>query len=131
MKLDATGTPIVWNKLLGGSNFDEAYSIQQTQDGGYIVAGYSSTAANGDVSGVNHGGNDYWIVKLDGAGNIVWNKLLGGSGSDIAYSIQQTADGGYIVAGSSASSSNGDVTASNHGFTDFWIIRLDANGNIL
>ena len=131
VKLDGSGN-IVWNKLLGGSLSEFAYSIQQTTDGGYIVAGYSNTLANGDVSGVNHGGNDYWIVKLDGSGNIEWNKLLGGSGNDIAYSVQQTADGGYIVAGTSTSSANADVTSSNHGAgTDFWIIRLDANGNIL
>ena len=131
VKLDGSGN-IVWNKLLGGSLSEYAYSIQQTTDGGYIVAGYSNTLANGDVSGVNHGGNDYWIVKLGGSGNIEWNKLLGGSGNDIAYSVQQTADGGYIVLGTSTSSANADVTSSNHGAgTDFWIIRLDANGNFL
>ncbi|MDZ4794146.1 MAG: hypothetical protein SGI83_07695 [Bacteroidota bacterium] len=130
VKLDGSGN-IIWNKLLGGSGNDITKSIVQTTDGGYIVAGYSASPANGDVSGVNHGGYDYWIVKLDGSGNIVWNKLLGGSGNDIAYSVQQTADGGYIVAGTSYSSSNGDVTPTNHGSGDFWIIKLDANGNIL
>jgi hypothetical protein len=62
---------------------------------------------------------------------MVWNKLLGGSADDIAYNILQTAGGGYIVVGTSTSSSNGDVTLVNHGFTDYWIIRLDANGNFL
>ena len=130
MKLRVTST-IVGNRLVGGNNGEEPYSVQQTTDGGYIVAGYSNSSANGDVTGANHGTPDFWIVKLDGSGNIVWNKLLGGSGNDIAYSVQQTADGGYIVAGTSTSSSNGDVTSSNHGIGDFWIIRLDANGNFL
>ena len=130
VKLDGSGN-IVWNKLLGGSGSETAYDIQQTTDGGYIVAGSSNTPANGDVSGVNHGGNDYWIVKLDGSGNIVWNKLLGGNGIEAAYRIVQTTGGSYLVAGSSTSSFNGDVTPTNHGQADFWIIRLDANGNIL
>jgi hypothetical protein len=129
IKLDAGGN-ITWNKLLGGNDDDQAYSIQQTTDGGYIVAGKSKSSANGDVTGINHGGEDYWIVKLDAGGNVTWNKLLGGSSVDIPYSIQQTTDGGYIVAGYSFSSANGDVTGANHGVTDSWIVKLDAGGNI-
>jgi hypothetical protein len=130
VKLDATGN-IVWNKLLGGNNDEVAYSIQQTTDGGYVVAGTSKSSANGDVTGTNHGLNDYWIVKLDAGGNIAWNKLIGGNNDDIAYSIQNCAGGGYIIAGNSGSSSTGDITGFNHGVTDFWVIRLDASGNII
>lgn len=118
------------DRLLGGNGDDIATDIQLTSDGGLIIAGYSYSSANGDVTGVNHGSSDYWIVKLDASGNIVWNKLLGGSGYDEAYSIQQTADGGYIVAGSSTSSANGDVTSVSHGAQDYWIVKLDASGNI-
>jgi hypothetical protein len=130
VKLDALGN-ITWNKSLGGTNGDEAYSIQQTTDGGYIVAGYSASSATGNVTGTNHGLGDYWIVKLDALGNIIWNKLLGGSALDVPREIQQTTDGGYIVAGYSASSANGDVTGTNHGLNDCWIVKLDALGNIL
>jgi hypothetical protein len=119
VKLDGSGN-IQWQKSLGGSVFDYAYSIQQTTDGGYIVAGRSSSN-DGDITG-NHGGDDYWVVKLDGSGNIQWQKSLGGSGVDRAYTIQQTVDGGYIVAGSS-NSSDGDVTG-NHGGADYWIVKL-------
>jgi hypothetical protein len=130
VKLDALGN-IIWNKSLGGANQDEAYSIQQTTDGGYIVAGYSASSATGNVTGTNHGLGDYWIVKLDALGNITWNKLMGGSALDVPREIQQTTDGGYIVAGYSASSANGDVTGINHGLNDCWIVKLDALGNIL
>lgn len=130
VKLDALGN-IAWNRLLGGANVDEAYAVQQTADGGYIIAGYSTSSANGNVTGVNHGSGDCWIVRLDAAGNIAWNKLLGGSGLDKAFAIHQTADGGYIVAGYSASSASGDVTANNHGMNDCWIVKLDAPGNIV
>jgi uncharacterized repeat protein (TIGR02543 family) len=125
VKLDTVGN-IQWEKSLGGSGSDGAFSIQQTSDGGNVVAGYSSSN-DGNVTG-NHGGYDYWVVKLDTVGNIQWEKSLGGSGFDSARSIQQTSDGGYIVAGSSTSN-NGDVNG-NHGANDFWAVKLDAVGNI-
>ncbi|GHV41578.1 hypothetical protein FACS1894187_23390 [Synergistales bacterium] len=125
VKLNANGS-IAWEKSLGGTGYDQAWSIQQTSDGGYIVAGIS-LSNDGDVSG-NHGDSDYWIVKLKVDGSIDWQKSLGGTGSDNAYSIQQMSDGGYIVAGSSGSN-DGDVSE-NHGITDYWIVKLNANGSI-
>jgi len=121
-----TAPSIQWQKSLGGSSYDLAKSIQQTSDGGYIIAG-ESDSTNGDVTG-NHGTSDFWIVKLNVLGIIEWQKSLGGSYSDMANSIQQTSDGGYIVAGES-SSINGDVTG-NHGNADYWIVKLDPSGNI-
>ena len=105
---------------MGGSNTDRAYSIQETTGGGYIVAGETSSN-NGDVSG-NHGSYDGWISKLNATGGIVWQKTMGGTGDDIDNSIQQTIDGGYIVAGYT-SSNNGDVSG-NHGGIDIWVIKL-------
>jgi hypothetical protein len=125
VKLDAAGN-IQWQKCLGGTNWDYAYSIHQTTDGGYVVAG--TTGSNdGDVSG-NHGNYDYWVVKSDASGNIQWQKCLGGTGDDYAYSIQQTTDGGYVVAGWTASN-DGDVSGY-HGGWDYWVVKLDASGNI-
>ncbi|MCK9289987.1 MAG: T9SS type A sorting domain-containing protein [Bacteroidales bacterium] len=124
--LYAQAPEIEWQKSLGGSYFDEARSIQQTSDGGYIVAG-NSYSNDGDVSG-NHGEWDYWIVKLNDTGNIQWQKCLGGSEFDIAYAIQQTSDGGYIVAGMTESN-DGDVSG-NHGYDDYWVVKLDDTGNI-
>ena len=121
-----TAPSIQWQKSLGGSSYDLAKSIQQTSDGGYIIAG-ESDSTNGDVTG-NHGTSDFWIVKLNALGIIEWQKSLGGSYSDMANSIQQTSDGGYIVAGESGSI-NGDVTG-NHGNADYWIVKLDPSGNI-
>ncbi|MBK8912338.1 MAG: hypothetical protein IPM61_13535 [Chlorobi bacterium] len=117
---------IEWQKSLGGSSLDYAKSIQQTNDGGYIVAGYSQSN-DGDVTG-NHGGVDYWIVKLTSAGVIQWQKSLGGSRGNYATSIAQTSDGGYIIAGYS-SSTDGNVTG-NHGSTDYWIVKLTSVGAI-
>jgi hypothetical protein len=125
VKLDGSGN-IQWQKCLGGTGDDEAYSIIQTSDGGYTIAGASSST-DGDVTG-NHGNYDCWIVKIDGSGNIQWQKSLGGTESDFARSVIQTSDGGYVVAGND-SSNNGDVTG-NHGSYDCWIVKLNSSGNI-
>ncbi len=118
VKLSADG-PIQWQKLLNVEN-DTAYAIRQTPDGGYIVAG--STADHRFEK------NDWYIVKLDGSGTIQWQKILGGSNDDIAYDIQQTTDGGYIIAGTSRST-DGDVAVS-YGSFDYWIVKLSVNGAI-
>ena len=103
---------IEWDVSLNRAD-DFALYIQQTSDGGYIVAGW--TASNdGDISG-NHGTYDYWIVKLNSDGSKAWDVVLGGSYNDEAYSIQQTSDGGYIVAGGKISNA-GDI--------DYWIIKF-------
>lgn len=125
VKLDNVGD-LQWQKSLGGTGIDEASSITQTTGGGYLVAG-SSSSNDGDVTGF-HGGSDYWVVKLDGIGNIQWEKCFGGTVSDIAYAVRQTYDGGFVVAGLS-NSSNGDVTG-NHGGSDHWIIKLNGSGNL-
>lgn len=125
VKMDALGT-FQWQKSLGGSGDDQANSICTTSDGGYVVAGFTNSS-NGDIT-LNKGSSDYWIVKLNALGNIVWQKTYGGQAQDIATSVKQTTDGGYIVTGYS-SSSNGDITG-NHGQTDYWVVKLDSSGNL-
>ena len=115
---------IQWQKTLGGSDFDEAASIQQTLDGGYIIVG-DIVSNDGDVFG-NHGGDDFWVIKLDNAGSVQWKKAYGGSNNDIPYAIQQTNDAGYIVAGF-AESNNWDVSG-NHGGMDAWVVKLSSAG---
>ena len=122
----AQAPTIEWQKCLGGSNDDWAYSIQQTSDSGFIVAGYTESS-NGDVSG-NHGDYDYWVVKLNSSGDILWQKCLGGTNVDQAFSIQQTSDGGFIVAGGTFSN-DGDVSG-NHGNSDYWVVKLNSSGTI-
>ena len=79
---------MIWQKSLGGTGDDEAYSVQASPDGGCIVAGYTESN-DGDVTG-NHGKRDYWVVKLDNTGNIQWQKALGGSAFEEAWSVQLT-----------------------------------------
>jgi photosystem II stability/assembly factor-like uncharacterized protein len=125
VKLDSDGD-LLWTRCYGGTSHDYANSIIQTEDGGYIIAGYTESN-NGDVSG-NNGDSDYWIVKINSYGDIIWAKCFGGSDDDMAYSILQTDDSGYLVAGS-AESKDGDVSG-NRGGSDYWCIKLDDTGNI-
>lgn len=125
VKLSITGL-IEWQQSLGGSKEDAATSIQQTNDNGFIIAGYSKSD-NGDVT-CNYGFFDYWIVKLSDSGEIDWQQCLGGSHDDVPTSIQQTNDGGYIVCGSTRSA-DGDIT-NNKGFFDYWIAKLTNIGEI-
>ncbi|HZH70357.1 MAG TPA: T9SS C-terminal target domain-containing protein, partial [Flavobacteriaceae bacterium] len=120
----AQAPDIEWQKTLGGSLTDRAEFIEQTTDGGYITAGYSNSN-DVDASG-NHGGLDFWIVKLNQMGNLEWQKSHGGSNDDVATSLQQTIDDGYIIAGASKSS-NGNVLNNRGGF-DYWVMRLDETG---
>jgi hypothetical protein len=116
LKLDGSGN-VVWQKTYGGTNEDEAHAIVPTSDGGYVVAGktWSFGAGHGDV----------WVLKLDGSGNVVWQKTYGGTNEDEARAIVPTSDGGYIVAGSTFRR-----TSSHTGNFDVWVLKLDGSGNV-
>ncbi len=124
-KLTSTGT-ISWSKAIGSTTGDVAQSIVETADGGYLVAGYS-LGSDSDVS-VNHGGWDYWVVKLTSTGAISWEKSFGGAGNDYAYSAKQTYDGGYIVTGYTESV-DGDITTT-HGNIEVLVLKLSATGTV-
>ncbi len=134
LKLNDTGA-IQWENSYGGSNDeddgDEAYpgTIEQTIDGGYVLTG-TTNSTDGDVTGY-HGGTlyDFWVVKLSPTGSIVWEKCLGGTQDDDGYFVQQTADTGYIVSGTS-NSLDGDITH-NLGTYDYWIVKLSSSGNLV
>ncbi|MEO8795930.1 MAG: hypothetical protein ABI390_10720, partial [Daejeonella sp.] len=126
IKLDAAGT-IEWEKKYGGTGSDFARSIRQTADGGYIIAG-STTSTDGDITG-NHGGADYWVVKINATGTILWQKTYGGTSYEKAENIRLTSDGGFIMVGY-AYSNDGDVSG-NHGQADIWIVKINAAGTLL
>ncbi len=83
---------------------------------------------NGDKTEGGRGGYDYWVVKIDANGVKQWDKRFGGTNDDYLYSLQQTTDGGYILGGESYSGNNGDRTEVNYGLTDYWLVKIDANG---
>ena len=114
IKTDANGN-IIWAKTYGGTDWDYALSVQQTSEGGYIVAGYTQSFGAGS--------GDIFLIKTDANGNIIWAKTYGGTSWDIAHSVQQTSDGGYIVAGYTYSFGAG--------YYDIFLLKTDANGNIV
>jgi uncharacterized delta-60 repeat protein len=114
IKTDANGN-VIWAKTYGGGGVDWAFSVQQTSDGGYIVAGLTTS--------FGAGGGDAFLIKTDANGDIIWGKTYGGTDWDWAYSVQQTSDGGYIVAGYTESFGAGGY--------DFFLIKTDANGNVI
>ncbi len=126
VKLNFEGK-IEWQRSLGGSGIDRANDIHQTREGGYIVFGQTSSN-EGDVTGNHSDGYDLWIVKLNNVGEIEWQKALGGSNEDYGQSIEQTSDGGFIALGF-VNSNNGDVTG-NHGSTDIWVVKLTEDGEL-
>lgn len=117
---------IDWILTFGGSNIDQATAIVRSNDNGYVIAGTTSSN-DGDIVDKTTTDSDYWILKLSESGTILWNKTFGGSNSDVVSGISNTTDGGYIVSGSSRSN-DGDVTG-NEGFWDYWLLKLNANGD--
>lgn len=118
LKLDEYGK-ITWQKTYGGSEYDWANAIQRTSDGGYIVTGLTKSYNDKDYG-------DLWVLKLYSNGSIGWQKSYGGKWSDIGDSICQTADGGYIVAGSTKS-----FTGNIFCYDDLWLLKLNSDGNIV
>jgi hypothetical protein len=112
VKVDSHGNE-QWDKTFGGTDFDMSWSVQQTSDGGYILAGYTCSYGAGS--------SDFWLVKIDSDGNEQWNKTFGGTDMDVAWPVKQTSDGGYILAGYTCSYGAGSE--------DFWLVKTDSDGN--
>lgn len=126
VRLDAVGTKL-WEKSFGGTGNDIATSAVVLRDSSFLIAGETGSQ-NGNVT-KNRGGIDYWVIRLDKKGNFVWEKTFGGPGNDNLYSIEPTADGNFLLVGSS-DMAGGDVPPI-QGKTDLFLVKIDAKGNTL
>lgn len=125
-RLDAQGN-LLWRNYYGGSNNDRAYAICPSPDGGAVLAGFTESA-DFDIS-ASRGSYDFWILKIDAAGDLVWERTFGGSGVDIAYDVEALPGGGYLVAGQSISK-DGDRSGSKGG-SDAWLIKVSEQGALV
>jgi hypothetical protein len=128
-KMDEKGD-LDWQKSFGGTGADFLQSIQNTIDGGFILAGTSTSMKGADKKEDNYGMEDFWVIKLNAKGDEEWQKTIGGTGRDVLTAIRQTKDGGYIMGGSSESIVSGLKTEISYGSLDYWIVKLDSTGNI-
>lgn len=125
-KIDEEGT-VQWRGYFGGTNNDRAHGVVQTKDGGFVMAGFTESD-DFDISNTN-GSYDFWVVKVDSFGNLIWEKSFGGEGIEVSYDIAKTSDNGFVVVGNTFST-NGDILL-NHGESDMWMIKLDEEGDLI
>ena len=115
IKTDGSGSE-QWSKTFGGSDYDYGRSVQQTADGGFIIAGFTDS--------FGAGASDVYLIKTDNSGSEQWSKTFGGSNYDYGYSVQQTADGGFIIVGDTLSFGAGEYDQS-----DLYLIKTDNSGS--
>jgi len=113
-RVDSTGN-LLWEKTFGGEKFDRINSIITMPEGGFAVCGQTSSSGAGAV--------DFWLMRLDSQGQVLWDKVFGGAKNDWANAIAQTSDGGFLLCGITESQGAGESEA--------WVLRLDAEGNLL
>jgi hypothetical protein len=130
VRTDREGNKL-WDRTFGGSGSDYVRSLQQTADGGFVLGGFSGSPPGGNKTSPYFGDYDFWVVRIDSNGNKLWDRSFGGSGYDTLRSLRQTSDGGFILAGPSTSLESSTKTSPNYGYSDYWLVRLDANGNRL
>jgi hypothetical protein len=132
IKIDASGN-VEWQKAYGSTGADILTFLFITNDGGYFFGGHSDSNAGGAKSENNFGFNDYWVVKIDASGNVIWDNTVGGNDEDQLWNATQTADGGFVLVGASVSGISGEKTEPHVGpyaYTDYWIVKLNNSGTI-
>jgi len=114
VRTDALGDTM-WTRTYGGENSDRGHSVQQTADSGYVLAGYTNSFGAGSY--------DIWLIRTDASGDTLWTRTYGDTLLEDGFSVRETADGGYIIVGSTQSYGAGE--------SDIWLIKTDASGDTL
>jgi hypothetical protein len=130
MRMNTNGAAL-WDRTFGGTADDGVFAVHQAPGGGYILGGFSASSTNGNKTSQPFGARDFWVIRMDETGIKLWDRTYGGSRDDILYAIEATPDGGFLCAGESASAVSGNKTNAGYGGIDYWVVRIDANGNKL
>ena len=130
VKTDGNGNK-QWENDFGGDANSGLGGLQQIADGGYILAATSAASPGGNKTSPNYGEYDYWLIRVDGDGNKLWENDFGGSLADVPGGVFPAQEGGYFLGGTSWSFPGGNKTAPNYGGADFWVVKTDINGNKL
>ena len=128
VKTDSSGNKI-WDKRFGGNDYDQLYEVLPAAGGGFLLGGWSASGVSGDVTDSSRGDKDYWVVRIDSAGNKLWDKRYGGNADDIFSCMVTSTDGEFLLCGSTASDSSGEKTQNSRGSNDYWIVKIDTAGN--
>jgi hypothetical protein len=123
IKLNDLGT-IEWQNTIGGNSNDRLVAMDERWPEGYVLSGTSMSYISGDKTVAYYGNADYWVVQINGNGELGWQRGYGGDRTENMYAICQTADGGYGIAGESHSGTTGNKTESGKGTADYWVIKL-------
>lgn len=129
-KMDENGKQ-EWQNSFGGNGSDFLYTAKPTADGGYILAGASTSSKSGDKTSYNQGAEDIWVIKIDAKGQLQWQNSFGGNGNDIPVDIIRTKDKGYLIVANSNSTPSQYKKSDNFGGNDYYIIKLNEKGEIL
>lgn len=130
LSIDTLGN-LLWDETIGGKHYDELEKIINGIDGGLILAGSSDSQLSFNKSEDRHGGYDYWIVKTDTLGNVLWDVTLGGTKNDLLKDIIVLSDSTYLLVGNSKSDASYDKTEDSYGYEDYWIVKMDTLGNVI
>lgn len=129
VKLDSSGK-IVWDKTLGGNRFEFCGGMQPVNNGGVVVCGNSASGKSKDKKESNKGlMADCWIIALDGAGKVKWEKTFGGADDEMFLGICKTEDNGFVLAAFSKSNKSDDKSENSKGGWDYWIVKTDSSGH--
>ncbi len=128
VRVDADGTKL-WERVFGGSGADSIEDIATTDDGGALLGMFSYSGVSGNKTSGGYGSADYWLVKVDGEGNKVWERSYGGASRDALFSMVPATDGGFLLVGVSESGVSGNKTSPSYGAFDVWLVKVDGEGN--
>jgi hypothetical protein len=128
VRMDDQGTTL-WDRSFGGNSYDTAVTVLETGDGGFVIAGSSHSDTNEIKTVPPFGSTDIWLLKVSAQGNLLWQKLFGGTDPDWPSTISRWGTNGYVIGATSSSQADGNKETPNYGEQDFWIIAIDHEGN--